>query len=67
MDAKLSCDRSQREPLLPQVQGLSQVNMLLSGPAQPLPLSTSPTDSRDDAVPDQVALELGDRGQNVKE
>jgi hypothetical protein len=67
MDPKLPGDRSQREPLLSQVEGASEVNVMLARAAKPPTLGLRATYTRDDAVADQVALELGDRRQDVKE
>jgi hypothetical protein len=66
MDAKLSGDRSQGQPLLPQVEGPSWVNVLLPRPAEPSPLRPSSPDASHHAVTDQVPLELGNRGENVE-
>ena len=63
MDAKLSGDRSQGQPLLPQVEGPS----LLPGPAKLSPFGLSSPDTGDYPIADQVALELSDRGEYVEQ
>lgn len=67
MDPKLPSDRSQREPLLSQVERASEVNVMLARTAQALTLRPSPPDASHDPVTDQVTLELGDRREYVKE
>ena len=53
-------------PSATSARGLLDVNMVTGWPAEPPALGLRPAQPGDHAVPDQVPLEYGDRGQDVE-
>src|SRR2546425_8491563 len=58
---------SQRQPLSHQPACFGGVNLVQQRPAKAPPLGLCPSQSCDDAVADQVALEFGDGREHMKE